>query len=237
MDHLSFLPPASSAAVAAELGAARHAGQPLTAALQQIAHAARRHVPSADEVSVTLRQNGRTRTLAATGPLAALLDERQYAAGAGPCLDAAGSGRTVLLHADDEQPAYPDFAAACRRSDVHHVVSAGLPAAAGVVGGLNCYALGPEPFTGAAVRLLETFAAFAAVAVTNAALYTSAAEEVQQLQTAMASRAAIEQAKGLIMARQRCTEEEAFQVLVRASQHHNRKLRDIAADLMATTQQ
>ena len=43
----------------------------------------------------------------------------------------------------------------------------------------------------------------------------------------MQSRAAIEQAKGILMAAQRCGPDRAFEILVRASQRENRKLRDI----------
>ena len=64
-----------------------------------------------------------------------------------------------------------------------------------------------------------------------AALYAGAVEEVSQLQEAMSSRAVIEQAKGIIMAERRCDPDEAFSVLVRASQDSNRKVRDVAADL------
>jgi len=59
---------------------------------------------------------------------------------------------------------------------------------------------------------------------------------VNHLQKAMASRAVIEQAKGLIMGRQHCSPQEAFEVLVRASQHQNRKLRDIAAAVITSSQ-
>jgi AmiR/NasT family two-component response regulator len=49
----------------------------------------------------------------------------------------------------------------------------------------------------------------------------------------MSSRATIEQAKGVVMARHRCSPDEAFHLLVQESQHKNRKLRDVAADLVA----
>jgi AmiR/NasT family two-component response regulator len=53
-----------------------------------------------------------------------------------------------------------------------------------------------------------------------------------RLHRAMASRAIIEQAKGIIIARTGCEPEDAFEVLVSQSQHENRKLRDVAADLV-----
>ena len=53
------------------------------------------------------------------------------------------------------------------------------------------------------------------------------------MQAAMHSRAVIEQAKGMIMAQRRCTADEAFAVLSKTSQDTNRKLRDVAAALVA----
>ena len=48
----------------------------------------------------------------------------------------------------------------------------------------------------------------------------------------MHSRADIEMAKGILMAQQRCTPEEAFALLSKASQRSNRKLRDLARDIV-----
>ena len=59
-------------------------------------------------------------------------------------------------------------------------------------------------------------------------LYTAQGQVAEQLQTAMRSRAVIEQAKGVLMGQRRCTSQEAFDVLVQRSQHTNRKLRDVA---------
>jgi len=50
----------------------------------------------------------------------------------------------------------------------------------------------------------------------------------------MDSRAVIEQAKGIIMADRRCTADEAFAILAKVSQDSNRKLRDVAAALVAS---
>jgi AmiR/NasT family two-component response regulator len=48
----------------------------------------------------------------------------------------------------------------------------------------------------------------------------------------MRSRAVIEQAKGVLAAAQKRDPEEAWQDLVRLSQQTNRKLRDVAADIV-----
>jgi hypothetical protein len=60
-----------------------------------------------------------------------------------------------------------------------------------------------------------------------------AKSECAGLRTAMESRAVIEQAKGIIMLQRRCTAEQAFDSLVLTSQRTNRKLRDIAEQIVA----
>jgi AmiR/NasT family two-component response regulator len=58
--------------------------------------------------------------------------------------------------------------------------------------------------------------------------------ELHHLQTAMESRAVIEQAKGIIVASARCSPEDAFALLVQQSQATNRKLREIAQEIVSS---
>jgi AmiR/NasT family two-component response regulator len=53
-----------------------------------------------------------------------------------------------------------------------------------------------------------------------------------QMAEAMVSSSVIDQAIGILMAQQRCTAEAAFELLRQASQRRNRKLRDIAAEIV-----
>ncbi|WP_405923055.1 ANTAR domain-containing protein [Streptomyces sp. NBC_00035] len=57
----------------------------------------------------------------------------------------------------------------------------------------------------------------------------------EQLGRALASRAVIDQARGMVMALGPCTSDKAWDLLVDVSQHCNVKLRDVAAALVATT--
>jgi AmiR/NasT family two-component response regulator len=77
------------------------------------------------------------------------------------------------------------------------------------------------------------FAGQAGVAIANAEVYRASVALTGQLQEAMASRAVIEQAKGVLMAEQKCTPEEAFTLLRSASQRENVKLREIAERIVA----
>jgi hypothetical protein len=58
--------------------------------------------------------------------------------------------------------------------------------------------------------------------------------EVQQLRAAMASRAAIEQAKGMLMLLTGCGDQVAFDLLAHISSHTHRKVRDVAQAIIAS---
>lgn len=62
-------------------------------------------------------------------------------------------------------------------------------------------------------------------------------EETEQLKEALERRPVIDVARGVLMATWSCTEQEAWQMLVRVSQHSNTKLHDVAEAVVATTQQ
>ena len=219
----------------AELSKIMLGAEPLNLTLGRIAELARATMPEVDEVSMTLLEGGKAKTAVFTGSLAIQLDERQYDTGFGPCLDAAASGQTIVVDTRDPEGAYPEFAHAARRAGVTHSMSVGLPVPERLVGAMNLYASTAEPLDRDTVTLAETFAGYAAVAMANAALYTSTAELVKHLQTALQTRAVIEQAKGILMAKHRYSGEQAFRDLAKASQHSNRKLRDIAQGIVDST--
>lgn len=59
--------------------------------------------------------------------------------------------------------------------------------------------------------------------------------EIDQLRAAMTTRSVIDQAKGILIAQQGCTADEAFTMLSAASQRENRKLHELAEALVAGT--
>ena len=72
--------------------------------------------------------------------------------------------------------------------------------------------------------------------VETATTYQSMAAEITHLRRALTSRGTIDQAKGIIMAEQRCTPEAAFDSLARLSQDTNVRLVDVAAALVYRAQ-
>lgn len=225
------------AEVLAELARIVLAEETLDSVLSKLVELAKQVIAAADEVSLTLVRRGRAETAAYTGVLAMQADERQYGLDAGPCLDAGRGGEVFYIRdmrTEDRWPAYSPQAASI---GVLSSLSVPLPIQEDLLGALNVYSGRPEAFAEDDIRAGEAFAAYAAVAVANADSFASTAEMAENLRIAMASRATIEQAKGILMARGGITADQAFEMLVRASQRENRKLRDVATELVDRVQQ
>lgn len=170
--------------------------------------------------------------IASTGPLASEMDERQYAAGWGPCLDAAEAGE--LLGVDDTaaEERWPQFTEKAREIGVGSSLSAPLATQQHLGGALNMYAATPHAFGAPSQELAQSFAAHASLALAQAYRYTSVANQAKTLREAMRSRAVIEQAKGIVMAARRVDATTAFDMLVKLSQNRHIKLRELAAQIV-----
>jgi GAF domain-containing protein len=201
--------------------------------LEQMVVLAAQVVTPAAACGLTMRRDGQPYTVANSSPLAAQVDEIQYGADEGPCLESLRVGHVVEvddLSADERWDRYRAHAVA------HGVVSSlSLPLSVNgrTVGALNLYSGQRAAFAGPERRHAEAFAAQCAAALTLVLRQSNQAQVQQQLGTALASRSVIDQAIGILMAQQRCTADAAFDLLRQASQHRNRKLRDIAADIIA----
>jgi GAF domain-containing protein len=205
----------------------------LSEALDEMCRIAVRAVPNADGASFTaFGQTGPAAT-AASDEWAQRLDEMQYVEHEGPCLDAGRTGvlfRVRDIHADARWPSYLPRAA---EHGAASLMSIPLTVEAKVIGALNLYSKAVDAFDAEAVSVAEIVAAHASLANQVAAALYEHRQLADQLRSAMASRAAIEQAKGIIMATTRCSPDDAFRRLVEQSQHENRKVREIAEELIA----
>jgi len=217
-----------------QLGRMKLGGAGLDGILEQIADLARRTIPGAQEVSVTLVGDGNAHTAACTGELALTLDEWQYGDRHGPCLDAAASRATLSVPDLATEDRWPNWTGRALHAGAGSSLSIGLPVHEKVTGALNIYAAEPHAFDSDAIVLGQTFAGYAVVAMADAHLYDAQASLAQHMQAAMESRAVIEQAKGILMANRRCTANEAFAILTNVSRETNRKLRDVATALVTT---
>ncbi|BCJ40647.1 transcriptional regulator [Actinoplanes ianthinogenes] len=228
--------PVEQAAAFAELGRIKLGETDLNGVLDRVADLARRTLPGADQVSITLIRDGAACTPAHTGETALQLDEFQYEQDSGPSLEAAAAKTTVHVPEAGEDRRWNGWSERAAAAGIGSMLSVGLPIVENVSGALNIYGRRAGAFGDDVIALAQTFVRYAAVALANAHLYDTTATLAQHMQAAMESRAVIEQAKGIIMGERRCSADDAFAILTKVSQDTNRKLRDVAAALVDRTQ-
>jgi GAF domain-containing protein len=192
---------------------------------------ATRLLPGCDHASVTTLHRGRLSTGRSSSETGSRLDRMQYDADEGPCLDALRDHVVVDcadLRAEDRWPSWRPQALA--ETAVRATLSVPLRTdGVTTFGSLNLYAERPGTF-GADQR--DT----AQVLADSVAAAVSAGREIDQLSTALQSRTAIGQAEGILMERLGIDADQAFAYLRRVSQAQNRKLVQVAADIVRTRQ-
>ena len=130
-------------------------------------------------------------------------------------------------------PAWAAFSEGAAQAGVRTVWSLPLRVRQRTTGALNLYATVAESWEDPAAGAARGLARQASVVLANAAALMSTQLTNQHLQEALESRDLIGQAKGILMARQSIGADDAFDILRRASQRSGRKLRDVAAELIA----
>lgn len=208
--------------------------QSLRETLQRVAELTLRAVYGADGAGVTWLVGPKPATVTAAGDFVRRIDEIQYTLDEGPCLEAYATQTLVLAEDLVEQgPArWPRFTPAAVGHGLRGVVAVPLSVRSGRLGALNVYALHARAFDEDSARTAAVFAEQAAVVLANAEAFTSAQDMAVNLGEALASRAVIDMAKGIVMARTGCSQQQAFDQLRDASQTSHRKLRDVAAEIV-----
>ncbi|QIM22303.1 GAF and ANTAR domain-containing protein [Phycicoccus sp. HDW14] len=216
-----------------ELGGVLESMEQLSDYLERVVHAVRRHVDGCDEVGVTVLSSDRPHTAAYTTVQTLEIDAAQYALDEGPCLDAARTRREQIvpdLCTDDGR--WPTFAEISRQDGMRSLFAVPLVSGDECVGAINLYAWATNAFDDFDAALVRIAAARAADAVVAVTALDGMRRLAGQLEQAMASRAVIEQAKGVIMALRGIPEHDAFQVLRKTSQDRNVKVRVLAEEVV-----
>jgi GAF domain-containing protein len=195
--------------------------------LERLAALACATIPRCRAASLTQWRDGKPYTVVSSDPLAQEIDNHQYELLEGPCLDASRYGEAYRVDDMAEEGRWPVFTDVARSRGVVSSLSQPLVVRGEVIGALNLYATQPRAFAEVG-QIVEGFAAQAGTTIANADLYRASRTLAEQLQEALASRAVIEQAKGVLMAEQGCGPDDAFDLLRQASQRENVKVRDVA---------
>jgi hypothetical protein len=196
-------------------------GRDVLTDLTRAAETVRALVPSCVGISLSVLREGLTFTLVATGADIAALDGVQYAAG-GPCVDAVMTGRVINAVTATSGPLDEDRWAVFARAGAARGVSSTLsmPVHRGddVSAGVNLYASTVDAFDGHHDEVAAIMGAWAPGAVRNADLGFATEQAARQAPRLLEDRAALDQATGIVMARQGVDEDTARDVLRRAAE-------------------
>jgi len=199
--------------------------------LQRVAEITVAAIPSAQYLGVSmLNERGQATTAIFTDHQSPEIDASQYDEGVGPCLDAWRQKRVVRV--PDMREAveqYPKFARTALGYGVLSTLSLPVVVGSEGVGAFNMYATAAHAFSPEEEAVATELTTTAAVVMANSQAYWQALELAEGLKAAMKSRAVIEQAKGMLMAQdEHLSPDDAFEMLKKASQCENVKLREIA---------
>jgi GAF domain-containing protein len=190
--------------------------------IEHVVAQARAAVPDCEEAGVMLvRARGRIESAANTGELAAACDKLEEALGEGPCLGAIERSEPIMVKDVAHDARWPRFGRHAASLGVGSLLAVPLSTPRGVIGALNLYSSRVDAFDDGDELIAVAFATHAAIALANAELEAN-------LRTGLATREEIGRAVGILMERHRITASAAFDMLVVASQHSHRKLRDVA---------
>ncbi|MBA3781881.1 MAG: GAF and ANTAR domain-containing protein [Nocardioides sp.] len=201
--------------------------------LEEVARLAASLVEPPASCGITTHYDGRPATAATSDLRASLIDEVQYGAGDGPCLTAMRTGEVMEIRDLDNEERWPEFVTAARERGVRCILSMPLVVRGERRGALNIYGFErPEDFNEDEIARARVFAAQAATALSLTLRHIEQGEHATQLEGALQSRSVIDQAIGLLMGQQKCDADTAFALLRTHSQNNNRRLRDVARELI-----
>lgn len=202
-------------------------------ALAAIARLARTLLPGIDHVAVLVSRRGDSPvTWAATDDVAARLDQLQLDLDEGPGLTAMSADGTALLERIERVAAterWPTYVALAREWGLRSQLALRLGPDRGDVAVLNLYSTSSDVVAADTEQLAGSLATHAGLALVHV-------RERTNLRAALETRKLIGMALGMTMERYRLDEDGAFAFLTRVSATTERKLRDVAATIVAEHQ-
>ena len=201
--------------------------------VQRLVEVAVERVPGARWASVSMLRGGRFTTAAWTGEQAVRADVLQFEIGSGPCVDAVLCDSLYVTGKVCSDARWDEWGRRVNAEvGVNSVLSQRLHLQdqSGVVAGLNLYSDAADAFDQHAVGLALILATHGGLALSQ----SLASHRAGNLSKALQSNREIGVAMGILMHQHRFTREEAFDVLRVASQNSNRKLAEIASEVVDT---
>lgn len=194
--------------------------------LERFVTRATRVIPACDQAAIVTRSSGEVEMIACSAQ--PHLNVRQP----GPILESLTFREPRILGDTGTDQRWPAFSADLAMRHLRTCLALPLITQTDQTAVLVLYSGKPNQFSDLTFDLVLLFALHAGVAFDNASLYHDSRKLIDQLRSALGTRALIGNAQGLLMHRNHYDTDRAFTALRTASQHNNIKLRDLARHLV-----
>ncbi len=162
-----------------QLGRVLVTRESFTSLLHRVADTAVHVVNRCDVASVSMADDGQVSTWVSTDATAERVDQHQYKADEGPCLDAIRTGDANFVDSLSSDARWPIFAPRAVAEGMVSIYSLPLKLEHETVGALNLYSRS-KPFAYPDLQTAEALAAQAAVTLSNVRAYHEARSELDQ---------------------------------------------------------
>jgi len=173
-------------------------------------------------------QRGNLAVVASSGEQTRLLEIFQLQNNEGPCLDCVRGGASVISDLEADRERWPLFVPAALAAGFLSVVAVPLRLRRQTIGGLNMFHDAADPLPVGDQRLAQALADVATIGILQQRSTHRSVQVAEQLQYALNSRVAIEQAKGVLAERNGVSMYVAFDALRQHARRSNLKLTDVA---------
>jgi GAF domain-containing protein len=175
---------------------------------------------------------GGLRLVASSEERMRLLELFELQGAEGPCLDAFSSGQSLQASAADSRIRWPVFAAHAAEVGFQRMCAVPLRVRTDTIGALNVFRGSDEPFSEDEMAIAQAMGEVAGIALIQERALREQSLLTGQLQAALNSRVIIEQAKGMLSEYLNVTVSDAFELLRKYAREHNRKLSEVASDVV-----
>jgi GAF domain-containing protein len=184
------------------------------------------------DCAVSLVRPRQTPLTAGTCEPATALARWDQGSGGGPVSQALAGRLAVLLNDFSRDPRWPAYWAPLRDAGYRSVVAVPLQVEPGCTAALTLFTHKTNVFAPAVLADVVMFSKLAARSYAMASAVRAALAAAAHLRTAMEGRTSIDVACGVIMGQNRCSYEEAFGIIAKASSNRNVKVRALAESLL-----
>jgi GAF domain-containing protein len=226
-------PPVDLASAVSQMAGLVLSGETVDTALELVTSLAATTTPGTLGAAVTVVDEHGKRSRAASNTAAERADALQYQFDEGPCLTAWRTQEVVRIDDTTTDGRWPRWNDAASQLGVRSVLSTPLLMREESIGAMKVYCERPHNYGPHDEHVMRLLAAQAAILLANSQSLQEARRLSRQLTEALASRDAVAQATGVLLARGAASAQDAFATLAAAARRTGSPVLDVARALVA----